>query len=702
MPSQFDNKNQRILVIDDNPNIHDDYRNILLSDQREPESDDLFGNLLADSLSSDAPSAFTVDAVFQGKDGLALVTEKLADHKPYAVAFVDMRMPPGWDGLETVERIWKVDPDLQVVICTAYSDYAWSDISKKLGNTDNLLILKKPFDFIEVYQLATALTEKWHLARQVRATINTLEDTVEARTSELRDVISGLKESEQRLQDVALSSADWIWETDRAGQLTFAAGYVKEITGYEPDDIINKRLIDFFDPNAEDIKSLFLESFSKKKPLVDLETWIHTGDDRRIYVQTSGVPVVNGSGTLKGFRGVAKDITERHQLALEKTKLEEHLQHSQKMDAIGRLAGGVAHDMNNILAGIMGLASLFKSEMDPTDQNAKDIEDILFACARGRDLTRNLLGFARKGKYKKGKIKLNDVVHETADLLKRTISKKIEIKITLERDLSPIEGDRNQIFNALMNVCINAVDAMKDQGILTISTRNVVKGDHRPSQVEGVTLGSCAQVRIKDTGTGMDQKTMERVFEPFFTTKPQGEGTGLGLSMVYGVISNHGGTVTIDSNIGQGTTVTIEIPAFETRQTPTSMMPPAYAEPMLIGEGTILLVDDEELVRAATERLLKKLGYRVLLASDGKVCVQEYKERKDDISLVILDLMMPTMDGEETYRELQKIDPNVRVLLTSGFSKSDKANRMLNAGALGFIEKPFEMNDLVAKIREIS
>ncbi|MBT3218883.1 MAG: response regulator, partial [Proteobacteria bacterium] len=387
---------------------------------------------------------------------------------------------------------------------------------------------------------------------------------------------------------------------------------------------------------------------------------------------------------------VNSDITERKRAKERNALLEGQLNHSQKMEAIGQLAGGVAHDFNNMLSGIMGYASLLHMNLGPDDPRTEDTEEILTICKNARNLTRNLLGFARKGKYCKERINLNETISGVRDLLLRTIPKKICVEFQTTAGRQPqIEGDRSQLEQIMMNLCINAADAMGQEGTLTLSTREIVLREV-PSGTN-LTPGRHVEVSIIDTGTGMDQEILDKAFEPFFTTKVMGEGTGLGLSMVYGTVQNHGGTVTLKSKPGQGTTVTLLFPV----PSPTSDVIPESTKPVLtMGKGTILVVDDDERVRASTARLLQRMGYQPLQAQDGSEALRVYRERAGEIDLVLLDMAMPVLDGTETFHQLKELDPQVRTLLFSGYSADTSANALLAQGANGFIQKPYTMAKL--------
>ena len=379
--------------------------------------------------------------------------------------------------------------------------------------------------------------------------------------------------------------------------------------------------------------------------------------------------------------------------------VEEHLQQSQKMEAVGRLAGGVAHDMNNVLGAIMGFTSVVQAELPPSSHLQEDVRHVLESCRKGRDLMLNLLGFARRGKYRLEQFTLNDRVDEIVKLLKRTIPKKIKIDTKRTTRPAAVYGDSTQIHHALMNLCLNAVDAMGDAGVLTIITDSYVVEDGTGFS-PGVAPGKYARIQVADTGTGMDREVMSMAFEPFFTTKPLGRGSGLGLSMVYGTAVNHGGAVMLESAPNRGTVATLLLPlaSYESETTRTSS---ERRTPSDVAQATVLLVDDEKLVRRSGQRLLEKLGYKVVLAEDGLAAVRAFAEHRDRIAAVMLDLIMPVMDGAETLEKLKEIDPAIPVLLASGYSREEQADALMKKGADGFIQKPFDLATLRAKLAEL-
>jgi signal transduction histidine kinase/ActR/RegA family two-component response regulator len=401
-----------------------------------------------------------------------------------------------------------------------------------------------------------------------------------------------------------------------------------------------------------------------------------------------GFGVLHDSGA--AFKRVGQENAEAQE---RQKKLEMQLQQSQKMEAIGTLAGGVAHDMNNILGIIMSSASLLGQSVPKGDARMDDIDNILSACRRGRDLTRNLLGFARKGTYVKDIIDLNEVVEQSKKLLGPIINKNIQIVTKLDGALYQIYGDRSQIEQTLMNICINAAEAISTAGTITISTRNCGNMDAAAMEEHGLYSGDYAVIEVRDTGCGIDAETLRHVFEPFFTTKQPGRGTGLGLSMAYGTVKNHGGGIEIKSSVGQGTALTIMLPALVSEQRVKVQRRISAIPPPAAGKN-ILLVDDEPLIRSSTKRLLQSLGYNVMIAESGEKAIQMYREAKGRISLVILDFVMPGMDGAETFVHLKELNPNAKIVISSGYSRDGNIETLLEKGAVGFLQKPFDVEQI--------
>ena len=382
------------------------------------------------------------------------------------------------------------------------------------------------------------------------------------------------------------------------------------------------------------------------------------------------------------------DITER-------IELETQLQHAHKMEAIGTLAGGIAHDFNNLLMAIQGNSSLILSDIDDTHEHYEKIKNIEKLVKSGAKLTGQLLGYARKGRYEIKPIHLNQIVEETANAF-GSARKEILIHLSLKEDLFAIEADQGQIEQVLLNFFVNAADAMPGGGDLFIETKNV-NHTHIKDKPYKPKPGSYVFLTITDTGSGMDKETLERIFEPFFTTKKMGSGVGLGLASAYGIVKAHGGYIDVESEEGRGTTFSIYLPAIE------KMVKRAVEKlgKSIKGSETILLVDDEGMVLEAGIMMLKHLGYRVFDANSGREALAVYEENRDTIDLVILDMIMPDIGGGETYDRLKKINPDVRVLLSSGYSIDGQAQDILNRGCNGFIQKPYNVERFSRSIREV-
>ena len=380
----------------------------------------------------------------------------------------------------------------------------------------------------------------------------------------------------------------------------------------------------------------------------------------------------------------------------EKEALKEQLSQAQKLEAIGTLAGGIAHDFNNMLQGILGYAAYLKMKVPVDDFMYEPLTVIEHSAERAADLTKKLLGFARKGKYLIGPMNLNAVVENVAAIIARTFDRKIKTEIVLNPGLWTVEGDKSQIEDIILNLCLNSRDAMPEGGILSIETFNTqITKETKPHRY--IKEGIYAVIKVMDTGTGMDEETRERIFEPFFTTKEMGKGTGMGLSMAYGVVKNHNGFIEVDSSPGKGSTLTIYLPAIEKK----SEREIEITKPLHKGKGTILVVDDEEIIRNVAMDILHDLGYDVLLASSGKEGVKIYADKKYVIDLVILDMIMPEMGGKETFKKLKEINPDVKILISSGYAQDSLPEQFVDDGEAGFIQKPYNINEIAEIIKKV-
>lgn len=393
----------------------------------------------------------------------------------------------------------------------------------------------------------------------------------------------------------------------------------------------------------------------------------------------------------KSIAVILNDVTE-------KRRIEAQLRHSEKMEAIGTLAGGIAHDFNNLLMAIQGNANLLRIQKNLETSDREKLKKIEEYVSRGAELTRQLLGFARKGKYQIQALDFNRIVQSSLNMFCRT-AKEITIHPNYEHGLWTVEADPCQMEQVMLNLFINAWQAMPEGGNLTLHMENLTLNKAEADRL-GVEPGDHVRITVSDTGIGMDDNTLKRIFEPFFTTKEMGKGVGLGLASVYGIIKNHGGGIDVKSSPGNGTVFHIYLPAFKNK--PISPGPQIVDEICASGKReTVLLVDDEEMILETGAQMLMELGYRPLCVRNGNDALSCLKEPPSPVGMVILDMIMPDMDGGKTFNEIRRIDPHMRVLLSSGYPLNGNINRLLQQGAAGFIQKPYKMSMLSRKIKDL-
>ena len=699
-------RNLRILVIDDNRAIHDDFRKILCADRLRGDSlDDTEIMLFNKPVAAAKQLAFEIDSAFQGREGVALARQAAENGRPYAMAFVDVRMPPGWDGVETTARIWEVCPDLQIVICTAYSDYSWDEMSGRLSNSDQLVILKKPFDTVEVLQLANALTEKWRLQQEVRMKLEHLENLVQDRTKVLQETntslqteiverkraADALRESEERYELLFRGNPlpMWVIDLDSLSYLAvnetavrnygysveeFLSMTVRDIRAPEELSTIPRHLeetqnspsncfvtrhrkkdgsvidvevicqtitfdgretklalanditrrkqaedrihqqamlldlahdaifvrdlegrIQFWNKGAEGLygwtaaeavgvtiaklfprKDMDTSSFeAAEKAVLEKGEWSgelrnHTKAGQEVIADSRWTLLRNDAGTARSVLVINTDITE-------KKKLEAQFLRSQRMEGIGTLATGMAHDLNNILAPILMSAGTLRWELTPEDRELA-ITRIEMSVKRGAEIIQQVLTFGRGVTGERVAINPVALMMEMTQIIGQTFSKDISIELDARNEVWPIIGDKTQIHQVLLNLCINARDAMARGGKLSLSAANIVVDEHYPVLHTPARSGSFVLLSVSDTGCGIPRENMERIFDPFFTTKEFGKGTGLGLSTVLGIVKSHQGLVAVDSELNRGTTFKILLPAkLETGDKQTSKAPVALS-----------------------------------------------------------------------------------------------------------------------------
>ncbi len=447
----------------------------------------------------------------------------------------------------------------------------------------------------------------------------------------------------------------------------------------------------------EDFKPFLSPENPSKKGTSETTLQSKNGDLRNVLVSTNQIHIHGKIFILTTWI----DLTEKIRVEAEQRKITEQLQHTQKLESLGILAGGIAHDFNNLLVGILGNASMALTEMSDQSPQRGTVENIRVASQKLADLTKQLLAYSGKGKFVVKPLNLNQLIQEMGSLLELSISKKAVIKYNYDKDLPLMEGDPSQIQQIIMNLLINAAEAMEGRdGLITLTTKNMFCDRAylaTLSYSENMTPGHYVYLEVADNGSGIDPKVLDNIFDPFFSTKFSGR--GLGLSAVQGIVRGHKGNIKIYSEIGEGTTFKILFPVSTRKKEIVSS--PKEKSSSWKGTGTVLVVDDEEQVRKFVKRLLEKIGFQVLLANDGQEALDIFREHAEEIQLVFLDMTMPRLSGDECFRELRRIKSDVLVILSSGYNEQDATSRFAGKGLAGFIQKPFDVDQLIQKIQEI-
>jgi len=695
----------RVLVIDDNPAIHEDFRKILCADGdsdlvMERTETVLFG----ESSDSENAPVFEIDSAFQGQEGLEKVRQAVKAGRPYAVAFVDIRMPPGWDGVETIKHIWQVAPDLQVVICTAYSDYSWRTIIENLGESDNLVILKKPFDNIEVLQLAHALAKKWGLDRQVKCRIEQLAGWVNLRTQELQaanvrlerenaqhqETEKALRLSEERFSKAFRSNPlpMLIYSLSNEQCLDANAQFLTMLD-FPPPDVIGRSLAELQVLPDEARWSRMREQLQRFRSARNWEYAFRTrsGALRQTLLWAELIEVAAEPCVLL----IVEDVTERRDL-------EEQLHQAQKMEAMGQLASGIAHDLNNILTVVQGHVELLLAANNIEPQAANSLKQVALASSRAAGLTRQLLTFSRKQAVQPKVLSLSNEVQSLKGMLARLIGEHIQLQCECAQNLPRILADPCNLEQIIMNLVVNARDAMPRGGTLTIKAA-AIQIDESRRRHPAARPGQYVCLSVADTGCGIRPEILSRIFEPFFTTKEVGQGTGLGLATVYGIVKQLNGWIEVESVLGKGSNFIVYLPPFHHPQSPPDAEPASIrVQP---GSATILVVEDEKSVRELTCHVIGGAGYQVVPAADGVEALKLWAENRSRIDLLFTDIVMPNgINGRDLARKLQSEKPDLKVLYTSGYSEELTGKDSLLAAGNKFVAKPFRPGALLHAVAE--
>ncbi len=498
-----------------------------------------------------------------------------------------------------------------------------------------------------------------------------------------------IRESEEKFRNLFESSKDVIYLTTITGEFLDINSAAEEIFGYSAEEL-KKLNIKYLYKNRKDREN-FQREIQEKGFVKDYSIVFMKKDGTPVDCLLTSTLRKGKDESIIGYQGIIRDITERKYL-------EEQLLRAQKMKAIGTLAGGMAHNFNNILVGIMGYSEYLLRKSREGDPDYKALKTIHESTIKASELTRQLLNIARGGDYKRVKVNMNSVVKRVIPLVTGTIDKTIEVVVALNINLYTAEGDVGQLEQCLLNLCINSRDAMPGGGKIIIETKNQIVDEHFVKTHLDAKVGNYVVLSVTDTGTGIAPDIIDHIFEPFFTTKKHAGGSGMGLATVYGIVKNLQGIITVYSEVGEGTTFRLYFPAIEEEIEENDS---TYEDASLGGDETILLVDDEKVVRDMWGEILYELGYKVIISEGGKEVVDLIKERGKDIDLIILDIVMPKMGGKEIFKEVKKIEPNIKILVSSGYSANGQVGDVIKAGADGFIQKPASILNLTTKIRDI-
>ena len=523
--------------------------------------------------------------------------------------------------------------------------------------------------------------------------LNQLRQVVQKFTRSVADCLAyeRLVVSESKYRALFEESRDAVFISTPEGRFLSVNPAGARMLGYSVDELrrLNIGRDIFEDINQWEVYRTTMATVGHVK---DHELVLRRKNGERLIVQETSNRVRDDRGAIVAYRGIMRDVTEQR-------RLQEQLAAAQKLESLGQLAGGIAHDFNNLLTGILGYTSLLETKLDGDPKLSRYLGHVSRTARRAQELTSQLLGFARRGRYEPRVLRLEDIALETVGLLKRVLPKTVTLNTELGPRLPNVEADASQLQQVIMNLCLNARDAMPSGGHLTLRTDRAERVDiEAPREIVRAT-GPFVRLTVEDTGIGMDEETAGRVFEPFFTTKPKGRGTGLGLALVYGVTKNHGGFVSCHSQLGVGTTFRVYLPASGKRlqveeSTWVELTPSAKTRGELV-----LVVDDEAIVRSLARDVLEGEGYRVLTADDGAKAVEMFQSRHAEISLVVLDMIMPNLDGVSALRAMRESSPTVRAVMSTGFSTD--AERLEAEGVQAFLRKPYSVADLLATVREV-
>lgn len=617
------------------------------------------------------------------------------------VVLLDLRMPKV-DGLDVLAIIKERTPDTPIIILSGKGTAADAVEALQLGACDYLF---KPIENLLMVQHAIEYAlERARLIRENRAYQEHLQEEVDKRTVELEEANQGLRESEEKFRILTENLKDVIFSISPIGILTDLSGSVKDFGGYDPSDGIGSHISNYIAKKSELRKALkLLKQVVIDKKSASFEFYFKPKEGRPFPVEVTGKPLLRKNKVVS-VQCSMRDIRDRKKAEEERQKLQEQLRQAQKMEAIGTLSGGIAHDFNNLLTVIKGHAGIGLMKVPEDHEVSVDFYAIIQAAKRAENLTKQLLTFSRKQVYEPRVLDINQLITDLEKMLRRLISEDIDLRFRLAADAPLIKADPGQIEQVLMNLIVNARDAIRDQKQpsdhkqVTIETHAVVLEKSFTAKHPESKRGRHLLLVVTDSGMGMHSGVKEKIFEPFFTTKSKHKGTGLGLSTVYGIVRQNTGIIEVFSKQGQGTTFKIYWPATRKRKKVKEEKEKTGRDTFK-GNETILLVEDEDAVRSLTRDALERLGYKVFEASNGKKALEFLAEKSLQIDLLLTDLIMPEMNGMQLVEKVEELYPGIEVLYASGYTDDQLADAGALDESIHFIHKPYSVEALAKKVR---
>jgi two-component system cell cycle sensor histidine kinase/response regulator CckA len=601
--------------------------------------------------------------------------------------------PPDMDGIEVTRTIQAQCPTPVVIL----SAHARKDLVAKAGEAGAGAYVIKPPSPAELERAITIALARFNDMKELAR----LNRKLEAELAERRRTEEELRREHDFVESLIDTAQTIVLVLDTEGRILRFNRHLEAISGFSAKDVQGKPWFETFLPagDRERIRALFFQAVAGGPLEGKVVNPILDRSGREHLIEWYNTKLFDAGGSLVGVLATGQDVTDREKAQEEKEQLHAQLHQAQKMESIGRLAGGIAHDFNNLLTPMIGYAEMALVDLKPADPLYRDFEEIREAAERAKNLTGQLLAFSRRQMLEMKVVNLNKVISSFKKMLQRIIGEDVKITTSLDPNLVNIKGDPPQLQQVIMNLAVNARDAMPRGGRLTIETANVALDESYAKGKPGIEPGSYTMLAVIDNGVGMDSETIDKIFEPFFTTKAPGKGTGLGLATVYGIVKQHGGSIWVYSEPGRGTTFKIYLP-----QTAGHVQPDRVAEKqpkLAANNGTILVVEDETAVRKLACNILQSHGYTVLEASSSPDAVRLAKTYKHPIDLLLTDVVMPQMNGRDLYRRIASLRPGMKVLYMSGYTDDVIAHHGVLDAQIEFLQKPFTVDGLVGKVTEM-